>query len=75
MLAAGNIKQNELKKHLDTGHAEFVGKMSEFFRRKLNEFNKEKQIFSKKKKDNRCLKTRIAFVIAKCKELDRLEKV
>jgi hypothetical protein len=41
------MKRNKLKRHLETLHAECVGKSLKFFHRKLNEFNKQEQAFAK----------------------------
>lgn len=45
IVAAKRMKLNKLRKHLGAAYAECVGKTSEFFRRKLNVFNKLKQAF------------------------------
>jgi hypothetical protein len=37
----------KLKRHLETVNAEGIGKAPEFFCREQNEFNKQKQVFSK----------------------------
>jgi len=41
------MKPNTLNSHLETVHTECAGKIPECFHRKLNEFNKQKQIFAK----------------------------
>jgi hypothetical protein len=41
------MKPNTLKRHLETVPAKCDGKTSQFFHRKLNEFNKQKQVFAK----------------------------
>jgi hypothetical protein len=40
------MKPKKLKRHLETVHAEYVGKAPEFFHRQLNEF-KQKQVSTK----------------------------
>jgi hypothetical protein len=40
------MKPNKLNRHLESVHAECVGKTPEFFHRKPNEFNKQKQAFA-----------------------------
>jgi len=47
ILAMGSMKQSKLKGHSVAEHAECIGKTPEFFLRKLNEFNKQEQAFTK----------------------------
>jgi predicted transcriptional regulator len=46
ILAIDSMNFNKLKSHLETVHAESVGRTPEFFHRTLNEFNKHKQEFA-----------------------------
>ena len=41
VLAADSMRPCKLKRHLQTMHSEYVGKPIDFFRRKLDEFNKQ----------------------------------
>ena len=45
VLAADSMRPGKLKRHLETTHSEYVGKLKEFFQRKLDEFTKQKQTF------------------------------
>ena len=45
VLAADSMRHGKLKRHLETTHSESVGKPTEFFQRKLDEFTKQKQTF------------------------------
>ena len=47
VLAADSMRPRRLNKHLTSIHFEYVGKPTEFFQRKLDEFNKQKQTFKK----------------------------
>jgi hypothetical protein len=47
ILAVDWMKPNKFKRHLERVHAEYVWKTAGFFRRKLNEFNKQEQAFAK----------------------------
>jgi hypothetical protein len=46
-LAADRVKLNKLNGHVETVHAECVGRTPKFFHRKIIEFNMQKQTFTK----------------------------
>lgn len=47
ILAMDSMKPSKLKRHLETQHPEHVGKSLEFFKRRLDEYNKQRRAFTK----------------------------
>lgn len=71
VLAADSMRPGKLKRHFQTMHSEYVGKPPDFFTRKLNDFNKQKQTFKKivSVPTNAMLASyQVSYRIAKCKK-------
>lgn len=71
VLAADSMRPAKLKRHLEKNHSENYDKSLDFFKRKLEEKKKQKQIFSKSNdvSSNALLASyHVSYRIAKCKK-------
>ncbi|XP_026476390.1 zinc finger BED domain-containing protein 5-like [Ctenocephalides felis] len=70
-LASDSMKPSKLKRHLEKVHADHVGKTKEFFQRKLDNLNKQKESFSKALSVSQkalLASYKVSYRIAKCKK-------
>ena len=70
-LASDSMKPNKLKRHFEKVHADHVGKTREFFQRKLENLNKQQEMFSKTMSVTQkalLASYKVSYRIAKCKK-------
>ena len=70
VLVADSMRPGKLKRHLETAHSKYVDKTKEFFQRKLEELNKQKQTFNEVvhfPSDALLASYLVSYRIAKCK--------
>ncbi|XP_063856105.1 zinc finger BED domain-containing protein 5-like [Scylla paramamosain] len=71
ILAMDSMKPSKLKRHLETQHPEHVGKSLEFFKRRLDEFNKQRRAFMKTSTTAASAllaSYKVSYIIARCKK-------